>query len=83
MMTAQVSPGVIETNLRTLAQTKRIRVTEFFQDFDKLRSGYITGNIHLFWLDGSQMNSHQVDAYTIGLHLFPLFITMHSTRCSK
>ncbi|XP_071105662.1 EF-hand calcium-binding domain-containing protein 6-like [Haliotis cracherodii] len=32
----------VEDNLRTLAQTKRIRVTEFFQDFDKLRSGFIT-----------------------------------------
>lgn len=31
-------------NIRTLAQTKRIRVTEFFQDFDKLRSGFVTGN---------------------------------------
>ncbi|KAL5019414.1 hypothetical protein ScPMuIL_005136 [Solemya velum] len=32
----------LESNIRTLAQTKRIRVTEFFQDFDKLRSGYVT-----------------------------------------
>ncbi|KAL8564995.1 hypothetical protein ACOMHN_003371 [Nucella lapillus] len=28
--------------IRTLAQTKRIRVTEFFQDYDKLRSGFVT-----------------------------------------
>merc|ERR1712110_229736 len=26
----------------TLAQTKRIRVSEFFQDYDKLRSGYVS-----------------------------------------
>lgn len=32
----------IESNIRTLAQTKRIRVTEYFQDYDKLRSGYVT-----------------------------------------
>ncbi|KAK3583614.1 hypothetical protein CHS0354_039437 [Potamilus streckersoni] len=32
----------IHNSIRTLAQTKRIRVTEFFQDFDKLRSGFIT-----------------------------------------
>ncbi|KAK7111168.1 uncharacterized protein [Littorina saxatilis] len=28
--------------IRTLVQTKRIRVTEFFHDYDKLRSGFVT-----------------------------------------
>ncbi|BFZ03633.1 hypothetical protein BsWGS_06672 [Bradybaena similaris] len=32
----------LEENIRTLVQTKGIRVNEFFQDFDKLRSGYVT-----------------------------------------
>lgn len=33
---------VLNEDIRTLAQTKRIRVTQFFQDYDKLRSGYVT-----------------------------------------
>ena len=32
----------IEDGIRTIMQTKRIRVTEFFKDFDRLRSGFIT-----------------------------------------
>ncbi|CAG5122336.1 unnamed protein product [Candidula unifasciata] len=32
----------LEENIRTLVQTKGIRINEFFHDFDKLRSGYIT-----------------------------------------
>ena len=43
-MSAAVASQNLENDIRTLAQTKRIRVTEFFQDFDKLRSGFITGN---------------------------------------
>lgn len=42
-MAAAVAASNLENDIRTLAQTKRIRVTEFFQDFDKLRSGFITG----------------------------------------
>ena len=41
-MAAAVAASNLENDIRTLAQTKRIRVTEFFQDFDKLRSGFIT-----------------------------------------
>ncbi|CAG2250812.1 unnamed protein product [Mytilus edulis] len=41
-MSAAVASNHLEHDIRTLAQTKRIRVTEFFQDFDKLRSGFIT-----------------------------------------
>lgn len=41
-MAAAVACQNLENDIRTLAQTKRIRVTEFFQDFDKLRSGFIT-----------------------------------------
>ncbi|XP_076448305.1 uncharacterized protein LOC143285015 [Babylonia areolata] len=36
-----ISPAMCD-EIRTLAQTKRIRVTEFFQDYDKLRSGFVT-----------------------------------------
>lgn len=32
----------IESNIRLIAQTKRIRIKEFFQDYDKLRSGFVT-----------------------------------------
>lgn len=41
---AAVAPPLdsFHNSIRTLAQTKRIRVNEFFQDFDKLRSGFIT-----------------------------------------
>ena len=34
----------VEDQLRHVTQTKRIRVSEFFKDFDPLRSGYITSN---------------------------------------
>lgn len=40
--TVGISPAV-DDEIRTLVQTKRIRVTEFFQDYDKLRSGFVTG----------------------------------------
>ncbi|WAQ95233.1 hypothetical protein MAR_027923, partial [Mya arenaria] len=39
------APAAVENfvnSIRTLAHTKRIRVTLFFQDFDKLRSGFVT-----------------------------------------
>lgn len=39
--TVGISP-LMKEEIRTLVQTKRIRVTEFFQDYDKLRSGYVT-----------------------------------------
>lgn len=32
----------VEDQLRHVTQIKRIRVSEFFKDFDPLRSGYIT-----------------------------------------
>lgn len=44
-MTASAALENFHNSVRTLAQTKRIRVTEFFQDFDKLRSGFVTGNL--------------------------------------
>ncbi|XP_013383058.1 uncharacterized protein LOC106153608 [Lingula anatina] len=40
MATATVAE--IENNIRTIAQTNRVRISEFFLDFDKLRSGYVT-----------------------------------------
>ena len=33
---------LIENRLRAHSYTKRIRVEEFFKDFDRLRTGYIT-----------------------------------------
>lgn len=42
-MAATAAINNFHNSIRTLAQTKRIRVTEFFQDFDKLRSGFVTG----------------------------------------
>ena len=42
-MVADAALDNFHNSIRTLAQTKRIRVTEFFQDFDKLRSGFVTG----------------------------------------
>lgn len=42
-MAAAVSSNIIEDHIRTTASTKRIRPSEFFQDYDKLRSGYVTG----------------------------------------
>lgn len=41
-MAATAAIDNFHNSIRTLAQTKRIRVTEFFQDFDKLRSGFVT-----------------------------------------
>ena len=41
-MVASVIDG-IERNIRTTAETKRVRPSEFFHDFDRLRSGYVTG----------------------------------------
>ncbi|KAI8521606.1 hypothetical protein Bbelb_013600 [Branchiostoma belcheri] len=34
----------LEDEIRTVAQTKRVRVSEFFKDFDRLRSGFITAS---------------------------------------
>ena len=43
-MAAPAVASAVEENIRTVAQTKRIRVNEFFQDYDKLRSGFVSGN---------------------------------------
>ena len=40
-MVADVSE--IEGRIRTLCLTKRLRPEEFFIDYDRLRSGYVTG----------------------------------------
>lgn len=42
-MAAAVAQGV-ESRIRTLAQTKRIRIKDYFQDFDKLKGGAVTEN---------------------------------------
>ena len=38
----------VEDQLRHVTQIKRIRVSEFFKDFDPLRSGYITSKAPKF-----------------------------------
>ncbi|KAH9519717.1 hypothetical protein Btru_070724 [Bulinus truncatus] len=43
-MAAAAVASNVEENLRVLAHTKRIRVNEFFQDYDKLRSGFISAS---------------------------------------
>ena len=39
---AKYSPELVEDRIRLAALAKRIRTTEFFKDFDKLRTGFIT-----------------------------------------
>ena len=39
---AQAVPEQVEDRVRLAALAKRVRKTEFFKDFDKLRTGYIT-----------------------------------------
>ena len=39
---AQAVPEHVEDRVRLAALAKRVRTTEFFKDFDKLRTGYIT-----------------------------------------
>ena len=35
----------VENSIKTICQTKGIRVQNFFIDYDKLRSGFVTGKI--------------------------------------
>lgn len=42
-MASAVVASNIESRIRTLADTKGIRVREFFHDYDKLRSGFVSG----------------------------------------
>jgi hypothetical protein len=39
----------IESKIRTIAQTKRIRIKDYFQDFDKLKGGGVTGKVFLYY----------------------------------
>ena len=39
----------VEDKIRNLCLTKRLRPSEFFIDYDRLRSGYVTGTPHLHW----------------------------------
>ena len=47
-MAAAVASG-IENGIRTTALTKGIRPSEFFLDYDRLRSGYVTGNMDFYF----------------------------------
>ncbi|XP_060063466.1 uncharacterized protein LOC132543930 [Ylistrum balloti] len=64
MPAALVTAADLEDNIRTLSLTKRIRVTEFFQDFDKLRSGFISDQqfFRCLWLTlGLQLDDEQAN----------------------
>jgi len=43
MVATSLTKDSIEEAIRTVALTKRIRPSEFFLDYDRLRSGYVTG----------------------------------------
>ena len=43
---ANCIPEKVEDRIRHAALAKRVRTTEFFKDFDKLRSGYITSKFY-------------------------------------
>jgi len=40
----------VENQLRYVAQKKMLRISEFFRDFDSLRSGYVTGEHALIFV---------------------------------
>lgn len=42
MQNTRSEVNLVEKQLRHVTKTKMIRVTEFFKDFDPLRSGFIT-----------------------------------------
>lgn len=41
----------VEDKFKSMAVTKRIRVSEFFKDYDPLRSGYITSESYMYYVD--------------------------------
>ena len=43
---ANYIPENVEDRIRHAALAKRVRTTEFFKDFDKLRTGYITSKLY-------------------------------------
>nr|XP_002123656.3 uncharacterized protein LOC100183292 [Ciona intestinalis] len=54
----------IENNIRTSLKTKRVRVSEFFKDFDRLRSGSITASQFKRCLDqflGLKLSAKEID----------------------
>ncbi|CAK8698532.1 unnamed protein product [Clavelina lepadiformis] len=56
--------GNVENDIRTVLKTKRVRVSEFFKDFDRLRSGYITASQFKRCLDqflGLNLTVEQLD----------------------
>ena len=63
-----VSVTAVEDAIRTSVKTKRIRVSEFFQDFDRLRSGFITPSQFKRCLDhfvGIDLSEQQVDQLAV------------------
>ena len=58
-LTTFKSASSVEDQLRHVTQIKRIRVSEFFKDFDPLRSGYITSKNKSIHVNFSKL----MDAY--------------------
>lgn len=38
----------VEEEIRNAALTKGIRTSEFFLDYDKMRSGYVTSKVYVY-----------------------------------
>ena len=66
----QTKPGIIqytgeavEVQLRHVTQTKMIRVSEYFKDFDSLRSGFITSKAKDILGIGQKCRENNVNKY--------------------
>ena len=59
---AQQNIGRVEEDVRTRVQTQRVRITEFFHDYDRLRSGFVTAGQFKRVLDtsGIELTDSQV-----------------------
>lgn len=60
---AQQNIGRVEEDVRTRVQTQRVRITEFFHDYDRLRSGFVTAGQFKRVLDtsGIELTDSQVE----------------------
>jgi Ca2+-binding EF-hand superfamily protein len=64
-LAAQQNIRRVEEDVRTRVQTRRVRVDEFFQDFDRLRSGFVTAGQFKRVLDeqlGLSLTEEQVNS---------------------
>ena len=65
--------GDIEDLIRTAALTKRIRSSELFLDYDRLRSGNVTGNLKQIYIKFT-LNHVGPD---VGLDIMSLGLSIH------